>query len=43
MKDLLEIRDEIDVIDKQMVALFEARMALTQGVAEFKSIILSCL
>ena len=37
MKDLLEIRDEIDVIDKQMVALFEARMALTQNVAEFKS------
>ena len=37
MRDLLEIRKEIDVIDKQMVALFEERMALTQGVAQYKS------
>ncbi len=37
MKDLLEIRDEIDKIDKQIVALFEDRMTLTQGVAQYKS------
>ncbi len=37
MKDLLEIRDEIDKIDKQMVALFEERMTLTQEVAQYKS------
>ena len=37
MKDLLEIRKEIDVIDKQMVALFEERMSLTQEVARYKS------
>ena len=37
MRDLLEIRDDIDKIDKQIVALFEERMALTQGVAQYKS------
>ncbi len=37
MKDLLEIRKEIDRIDKQMVTLFEERMALTQEVAQYKS------
>ena len=37
MRDLLEIRDDIDKIDKQIVALFEERMALTQGVARYKS------
>ncbi len=37
MQDLLEIRKEIDKIDKQMVALFEERMTLTQGVAQYKS------
>lgn len=36
MKDLLELRDEIDKIDRQMVALFEERMQICQEVAEYK-------
>ena len=36
MKDLLELRDEIDEIDGQIVELFEKRMAISEEVAEFK-------
>ena len=36
MKDLSEIREEIDKIDRQIVALYEARMKLTTEVAEYK-------
>lgn len=36
MVDLKELRDEIDVIDRQMVDLFEQRMELCQQVAEYK-------
>ena len=36
MLDLLEIRDEIDVIDKEIVRLYEHRMDLATQVAEFK-------
>lgn len=34
--DLLEIRDKIDGVDKEIVRLFEERMDLCQGVAEYK-------
>ena len=36
MVDLKELRDEIDVIDKQMVELFEKRMDICKQVAEYK-------
>lgn len=36
MTDLLVLRDEIDKIDKQIVELFEKRMAISEEVAEFK-------
>ena len=36
MRDLLEIRNEIDAIDQQIVDLFEKRMILTTQVAEYK-------
>lgn len=36
MKDLTEIRGDIDAIDRQIVDLFEKRMELTSEVAEFK-------
>jgi chorismate mutase/prephenate dehydratase len=36
MKDLTQLRQEIDNIDAQLVALFEQRMALTHGVGEYK-------
>lgn len=36
MKDLLEIRDEIDEIDRKIVALYEERMQRTTQVAEYK-------
>lgn len=36
MRDLLELRDEIDKIDKNIVALFEARMQLSDEVARYK-------
>lgn len=36
MRDLSEIRVDIDRIDRQIVALFEERMALTKQVAEYK-------
>lgn len=34
--DLLEIRDQIDIIDKEIVELFEKRMQLSADVAEYK-------
>lgn len=36
MKDLLELRDEIDVIDQKMVELYQQRMAIAQEVAAYK-------
>lgn len=36
MKDLLELRDEIDQIDRQIVALYEDRMKISEQVAEYK-------
>lgn len=36
MKDLLEIREEIDDIDSQIIKLYEKRMELTTEVAEYK-------
>ena len=36
MRDLLELRDEIDVTDRQIVELFERRMAVSEEVAEYK-------
>lgn len=35
--DLLEIRDQIDIIDKEIVELFEKRMQLSADVAEYKN------
>ena len=36
MKDLNELRQEIDAIDRQLVALFEQRMAVTEQVGRYK-------
>lgn len=36
MKDLQTLRGEIDAIDTQLVKLFEARMACSRGVADYK-------
>lgn len=36
MRDLKELRVEIDRIDRQMVALFEERMGISREVAEYK-------
>ena len=36
MKDLNQLRQEIDGIDRQLVALFEQRMAVTRQVGEYK-------
>ena len=36
MKDLSEIRREIDDIDRQMVSLYEQRMQLAADVADYK-------
>ena len=36
MKDLLELRDEIDKIDREIVSLYEQRMEIAEGVAEYK-------
>lgn len=36
MKELQELREEIDEIDRQIVELFERRMAVSEEVAEFK-------
>lgn len=36
MRDLLELRDEIDEIDDQIVKLYERRMKIAEEVAEYK-------
>lgn len=36
MKNLLELRDEIDVIDKQIVALYQQRMQIAGEVADIR-------
>lgn len=36
MRDLLELRDEIDEIDEQIVKLYEKRMKIAEEVAEYK-------
>lgn len=36
MRDLLELRDEIDCIDEQIVQLYEDRMKISEQVAEYK-------
>ena len=36
MKELSKIREEIDAVDRQLVALYEERMKLTAEVAEYK-------
>lgn len=36
MKDLLELRDEIDKIDNELVSLYEKRMKVAEQVAEYK-------
>ena len=36
MDELLQLRNEIDEIDKDIVALFEKRMRVSEGVAEYK-------
>ena len=36
MKDLIELRQEIDEIDQQIVELFEKRMDVSAGVARYK-------
>lgn len=36
MRDLLELRNEIDKIDKEMAALFEKRMGIAEEVAVYK-------
>ena len=36
MKDLSQLRQEIDTIDRQLVALFEQRMAVTRQVGKYK-------
>lgn len=36
MEDLLQLRDEIDKIDNEMVALYEKRMKISEKVARFK-------
>lgn len=36
MKDLETLREEIDMIDKQIVMLLEERMKVVEGVAQYK-------
>ena len=36
MKDLLDIRKEIDLVDDEIIKLFVKRMGLSKEVAEFK-------
>lgn len=36
MKDLKKLREEIDKIDRQMVSLYQERMEIATGVAEYK-------
>ena len=36
MKDLLELREQIDKIDREIVSLFEERMQISEDVAKYK-------
>ena len=36
MKDLKEIRAEIDSVDKELVSLYEKRMSRSEQVADYK-------
>ena len=36
MKELHELRQELDQLDREMVALFEQRMAIARQVAQYK-------
>lgn len=36
MKELQELRQELDQLDREMVVLFERRMALSRQVAQYK-------
>ena len=36
MRDLAELRKEIDEVDEGIVALFERRMAISEEVADYK-------
>ena len=36
MENLLELRNEIDAIDKEIVGLFQNRMKISSEVAEYK-------
>ncbi|MBP3452869.1 MAG: chorismate mutase [Clostridia bacterium] len=36
MKELAEVRQELDAVDRQIVALFEQRMVLARDVAAYK-------
>ncbi len=36
MRDIKELRDEIDIVDKELVKLFERRMAIVEEVAAYK-------
>ena len=38
MKDLKELRDQIDVIDRQIVDLYQERMEIAAGVQNIRSI-----
>ena len=38
MENLLELRNEIDAIDKEIVGLFQKRMKISSEVAEYKSV-----
>ena len=40
MRDLTEIRQQIDQIDQKMLALFKERMGCSAEVAEYKSCLL---
>lgn len=37
MKDLIKLRNEIDAIDKEILHLFQKRMGLVKGIAEYKA------
>ena len=36
MKELAELRQELDLMDREIVALFERRMAVSRQVAQYK-------
>lgn len=36
MKELAQVREELDAVDRQIVALFEQRMVLARDVAAYK-------